>query len=71
MKGKPPPPPVVSFASGLCLTLQFTFTVYWLTANGFCVNGNDCVCSPDWTGPDCGQGMIDETWVYFFFEEFV
>ena len=34
-------------------------TVLLMTANGHCEDGNDCVCSPDWTGLNCDQGMCD------------
>ena len=28
----------------------------FLVAQGYCVQGNDCNCLPEWTGPNCDQG---------------
>lgn len=30
----------------------------FLVAQGYCEQGNDCICPPEWTGPDCDQGSI-------------
>lgn len=32
--------------------------IHFIAVHGDCDQGNDCVCRPEWTGPNCDQGTI-------------
>lgn len=40
----------------MLLLQSYNKNVSFIIAHGDCVQGNDCVCRPEWRGPNCEQG---------------
>ena len=35
---------------------NISYFIHFIAVHGDCDQGNDCVCRPEWTGPNCDQG---------------